>query len=174
MNLPYHQLPEYPISYSEHTIVSRLIDGLGYRYYWATEGLSEDDLLHRPTPEAMSSREILDHMLTLTETILNTSNAQLNIRPETPFSGTFEDLRAITLGNLKKASDIFKNDTRDLNDLKIIFSRAGKTSSFPFWHLLNGQIADALTHVGQIASYRRQSGNPQSSKVNVFTGKNRD
>jgi hypothetical protein len=39
----------------------------------------------------------------------------------------------------------------------------------PFWHIINGPIADALTHVGQINSFRRLAGNP-TPKVNVFIG----
>jgi hypothetical protein len=30
----------------------------------------------------------------------------------------------------------------------------------PFWHLINGPMADALTHTGQISSFRRLAGNP--------------
>jgi len=38
------------------------------------------------------------------------------------------------------------------------------------WHIINGPISDALTHVGQINSFRRLSGNCVP-KANVFTGK---
>jgi hypothetical protein len=39
----------------------------------------------------------------------------------------------------------------------------------PFWHIVNGPVADALTHVGQINSFRRLAGNP-TPKANVFWG----
>jgi hypothetical protein len=39
----------------------------------------------------------------------------------------------------------------------------------PFWHIINGPISDALSHVGQINSFRRLAGNP-TPKANVFTG----
>jgi hypothetical protein len=39
----------------------------------------------------------------------------------------------------------------------------------PFWHIINGPIADALTHVGQINSFRRLAGNP-TPKAKVFLG----
>jgi hypothetical protein len=55
---------------------------------------------------------------------------------------------------------IFMSDV----DLKEITIR-GK----PFWHIVNGPISDALTHVGQINSFRRLAGNP-TPKANVFTG----
>ncbi len=35
--------------------------------------------------------------------------------------------------------------------------------------MLNGPISDALTHVGQVNSFRRLSGNPVYG-ANVFTG----
>ena len=38
-------------------------------------------------------------------------------------------------------------------------------------YLMNGPLLDALTHVGQILSFRRTSGNPQEAGVNVFLGK---
>lgn len=41
----------------------------------------------------------------------------------------------------------------------------------PFYNLINGPIADAIWHTGQLASFRRSSGNPINSKVNHFTGK---
>ena len=43
-NLPFYEISNYPESYSEAEIVGRMIDGLGFRYYWATEGLTEEDL----------------------------------------------------------------------------------------------------------------------------------
>ena len=39
----------------------------------------------------------------------------------------------------------------------------------PFWHIINGPVADALTHVGQINSFRRLAGNP-TPKARVFVG----
>jgi hypothetical protein len=39
----------------------------------------------------------------------------------------------------------------------------------PFWHMINGPIADALTHVGQINSFRRLAGNP-TPRAGLFTG----
>ena len=49
-------------------------------------------------------------------------------------------------------------------DLKEITIRG-----MPFWHIINGPLSDALTHVGQINSFRRLAGNP-TPKASVFTG----
>jgi len=42
--------------------------------------------------------------------------------------------------------------------------------SIPFFNIINGPIADAIWHTGQVASFRRSSGNPISSKLNHFKG----
>jgi hypothetical protein len=39
----------------------------------------------------------------------------------------------------------------------------------PFWNLINGPFSDALTHTGQINSFRRLAGNPVAG-ANVFLG----
>jgi len=53
--LPFREIPAYPESYSAESVVARMIDGLGFRFYWATEGLRPEDLAFRPTPESRSS-----------------------------------------------------------------------------------------------------------------------
>ena len=40
----------------------------------------------------------------------------------------------------------------------------------PLWNLINGPVSDALTHVGQINSFRRLNGNPVP-RANVFLGR---
>lgn len=72
--------------------------------------------------------------------------------------------------NFKKASDILRK-TDDVSKLKITFKGKEKNAEFPFWNSINGTIADAIWHAGQIVMMRRASGNPFNSKVNVFLGK---
>jgi len=40
-SLPYATIPEAPQEYTAGSVVSRMIDGLGFRYYWATEQLTD-------------------------------------------------------------------------------------------------------------------------------------
>jgi hypothetical protein len=47
--------------------------------------------------------------------------------------------------------------------------RDGSVRDHPIWYLINGPLADALTHVGQINAWRRLAGNP-CPKVSVFLG----
>src|SRR5580698_10009776 len=67
---PYASFPPAPDHYSAGTAVSRLLDGLGFRYYWATEGLRPVDLAFRPNSEARTSQETLEHIYGLSTMII--------------------------------------------------------------------------------------------------------
>lgn len=170
--LPYREIPSYPDSFTAETVVARMVDGLGFRYYWATEGLRPEDLAFRPTPEARSSEETIDHILGLSQIILNAMEGRANVRSgEETSSLSFEVKRKTTLENLKSASDLLKLPASQLENLSIVFKNQETATEFPFWNMLNGPLADALWHVGQVVSFRRSSGNPFNSKVSVFSGK---
>ena len=82
---------------------------------------------------------------------------------------TFDEKRKLTLENIKTAADILR-DSEDISQFKLVFGQR----EFPFWNNINGPIADALWHCGQIVSFRRSSGNPYNSKASVFSGKVRE
>ena len=167
--LPFYEISDYPESYSQAAIVGRMIDGLGFRYYWATEGLTEKDLSYRLPNDSRSSYETLLHIYDLSKMILNTAlNSPIERNDSKGME--FKEIRENTLNNLKKASDIFK-ETDNFQELRITFLRDSKTTEFPFWNQLNGPIEDAVWHCGQIVAFRRASGNPISKKISVFTGK---
>ena len=63
-----------------------------------------------------------------------------------------------------------KSTAADIDQVKVIFQRGEKTSTYPIWNLINGPITDAIYHCGQIVSFRRSSGNPIPPGVNVFLG----
>ena len=173
--LPYYEIPAYPEEYSQETILARVIDGLGYRYYWATEGLREEDLAYNPGNEGRSTGETLNHILGLTNTVLNACLNVPNIRSSDQGEMSWEDKRKKSLLNIKRASDHLKSGESDkAEDLKIISQRGERTSELPLWNLLNGHLADAIYHCGQIASFRRSSGNPMNPGVNVLSGKTRE
>ena len=167
--LPYREIPEPSATYTPGSVVSRMIDGLGFRYYWASEGLREEDLSYRPGNEARSTAETLEHIHGLTQVILNSALKKPN-EPSNSKGRSFAEMRAETLMMLKQASDIFK-ETENLDEHKVVFLRDDRRSEFPFWNQINGPIADALWHCGQVVSFRRASGNPFNSKVSVFSGK---
>ena len=173
--LPYYQIPDAPEKYTAETVAARLVDGLGYRYYWATEGLRPEDLAFKPSEKGRSVSETLDHILGLTRTIANATSSTPNVRGGNQDELSFEEKRKMTLENIKRASDNLRAaEEGTMENMKIIFQRGENTSEYPFWNNLNGPIADALWHVGQVVSHRRTSGNPLNPKVSVFRGKNRE
>lgn len=173
--LPYYQIPDYPERYTAESVAARLIDGLGFRYYWATEGLRPEDLAFKPNEEARTSGETIEHILGLSEVVANAVRQLPNKRDgEDTAALSFEDMRRQTLENLKTASDMLKSGNTRLEDCTLVFENGDRRSEYPFWNNLNGPIADALWHTGQVVSFRRSSGNPFNSKVSVFQGKKRD
>jgi hypothetical protein len=169
--LPYRIIPEYPEEFTAETVAARMIDGLGFRYYWATEGLRAEDLEYRPSEGARTSGETIDHILGLTNMILNSVLQQPNGGGGSDDAPTtFAEKRKKTLEALHRASEILKSGKDGLEDYPIVFQRGENRTELPFWNQLNGPIADALWHVGQVVSFRRASGNPFNSKVSVLTG----
>lgn len=171
-DLPYYEIPEAPENYSGGSVLSRMVDGLGFRYFWASEGLRTGDLAFRPSKEARTTGETIDHILGLSTVILNSALHKVNEGND--FNEmTFDEKRIRTLTNLKTASDIFRKN-ENLDDFKIVFKGKSGLRTYPLWNQINGPIADAIWHCGQIASFRRSSGNPINGKASVFLGKLRD
>ena len=171
--LPYYEIPAYPESYTAESVAARMIDGLGFRYYWATEGLRPEDLAFRPNEEARTTEETIDHLLGLSNVVVHSIQQIANTGTSTE-GMTFEEKRTKTLNNLKTASDILKSGKVKLEDCKLVFQNANGTSEYPFWNNINGPIADAMWHCGQVVSFRRSSGNPFNSNVSVFSGRLRN
>ncbi|NJX16629.1 hypothetical protein [Tamlana crocina] len=159
-SLPYYEIPNAPESYSSGTVAARMVDGLGFRYYWATEGVRETDLNYKPSESGRTCGETIDHILELSAFVLNSLSE--GKREALSDDLSFEEKRELTLKNLKAASDILKT-TEDLSKFD--------NDRFPFWNLINGPISDAIWHCGQVVMLRRASGNPFTSKVSLFSGK---
>ena len=172
--LPYREIPDYPSEYNAGTVVSRMIDGLGFRYYWATHGLRDEDLAYKPSETNRTIGETIDHIYNLSRVIYNSAFKTPNDRTSSQETNlSFKAKRAMTLKNLKQASEIFVGLT-DLSDNKVIFMSNSGIREYPFWNQINGPIEDAVWHCGQVVALRRASGNPFDSSVSVFQGKKRD
>jgi uncharacterized damage-inducible protein DinB len=63
--LPYTTLPNTPQEINASTILSRLVDGVAFRYRWATEDLTNNDFNFRPVEGSMNMKELLLHIYTL-------------------------------------------------------------------------------------------------------------
>lgn len=161
--LPYYEIPEAAKEFTPGATASRMVDGLGFRYYWATEGLTAKDLAFKPNAEARTTSETIDHILGLSQVILNATLKVANGAKQPEMS--FSEKRKKTLENLQQASKILR-ESNDISQYKMIF---GETE-FPFWNAINGPIADAIWHTGQVVSFRRSSGNPFPKGVSVLRG----
>jgi hypothetical protein len=172
--LPYSNIGEYPDDYSSGNIIARMIDGLGYRYYWATDSLTETDLKYNISEDSRDTEFTLEHLYGLSKFILSVTSNDPTIREKKEDELEWNVKREKTLNNLKAASNKVRNlDEEAVSNLKIVFTRGDNVTELPVWHLINGPISDAIYHVGQIVSFRRASGNPLNPNVNVFMGKNR-
>lgn len=164
--LPFRELEtDTSMSLTEGIVLSRFIEGMGFRFYWATEGLRPEDLSYRPSEEARSTEETIRHIYDLTIRIA----AAAEQKPLSNYTNNKEleinEVRSQALLLLERATDIFSK-SEDLGQFSIQ-SRSGEISLL---YLMNGPINDATWHCGQIASFRRTSGNPINSNVNHFYG----
>ena len=153
----FNRIPPYPDAVSGTTMLVRLLDGLGFRFRWSTEGLSDEDYSFRPAPDCMSIEELVGHVWGLVNWVSQSVGLD-----------GFErgDDASITRGRVLEIIHALREAFSSMSDgdLKEITIREK-----PFWHIINGPISDALTHVGQINSFRRLAGNP-TPKASVFTG----
>jgi hypothetical protein len=153
----FHRIPPYPESVSGTTALVRLLDGLGFRFRWSTEGLRFDDYGFRPAPDCMSIEELVRHVWGLVNWVCLSAGLD-----------GFErgDDSSITRGRILEMTHALREALIAMSDDDL----EGITiDGLPFWHIINGPISDALTHVGQINSFRRLAGNP-TPKAHVFTG----
>ena len=170
-DLPFQSIPKAPESISSKHLLIRMIQGVGFRYYWATEGLRKEDLKYRPSKSGQSTGKTLEHIYGLAMVIANTTNNMATLRPPQKVPQEFKLLRSETLAFLKEAADqLLKMNPKEIEALQVIFNRGGEQSKFPLWNLINGPISDAIYHTGQVVSFRRSSGNPIPKGVNVFLG----
>ena len=162
--LPYYEIPEYSETFTAGTVAARLVDGLGFRFYWASEGLTDKDLEYQPNEDVRTTEETIDHILDLSFIIVNSTLKKANEKVDKS-EMTYTEKRKQALINFKTAADILRKSD-DISQYKIIFGER----EIPFWNQLNGPIADAIWHCGQIASFRRTSGNAINPNISQFNG----
>ncbi len=169
----YYQIPNYPNSYSAGTVAGRVVDGLGFRFYWASEGLREEDLNFRPGEDTKSTAETIEHILSLSVMIVDAVLSRPNSRQD--WSALSDDeKREKALTNMRDTTELLKSGQREMADYQVIFERPQGTFEYPFWNMLNGPVADAIYHTGQVVMLRRLSRNPLNPNVNVFIGSKRE
>jgi len=174
MTTPYDTLPAAPEAFDGPGVLTRLVDGMGFRYRWATEGLGEPDLAFRPVEGAMTLGEVLAHMCVLVRWTAGSVRGALTGES----AGSYMEFV-----DVPEAWDALRTETLEqLVELRALVAEADperlasgsitghpKAGPQPLWCMLNGPLADFLTHVGQVASWRRMAGSP-APRADVFRG----
>lgn len=170
--LPMDEIPPPPSTLKAGDIISRMIQGLGYRFYWASKDLRTEDLSYRPSKDGASSLETLQHIYGLSLMILNAYSSTPNKRPLSALPEDYRFLRQSILTNLDQSAQLYSGKSEEeVHKMNVVFERDGKISRFPVWNLLNGPLSDAIYHTGQLVSFRRTTGKPIQKGVSVFLGK---
>jgi hypothetical protein len=155
-------LPPAPDTLSTGAVLARLCDGLGFRLHWATEGLREEDIDFRPAEGSLTTRELLQHIHRMVQWVDHCLGGEPASEPRPDFRAE----RSAALTRIQILSHRLRSmSEKDLAQAELT---RGETA-LPIWNAVNGPLADALTHVGQINTYRRVSGNP-SPRINHLLG----
>ena len=159
MMIDFERIPDPPETVGAGSVMARLLDGLGFRFRWATTGLQEADYAFRPGPDTMSIGELVAH----TWGVVNWVGLSVFGEERVPRPSEAAAQRLAVLEIVSALRDAFS--AMDDEALQALTIGRGQ----PFWNMINGPIADALTHVGQINAFRRLAGNP-TPQANVFLG----
>ena len=163
--LPFYEIPATAETYTTQNVLGRMIDGLGFRYYWSTQGLRVEDLAYQPKGAGRTSQQTITHLYDLSTALIRLTKTDFPQKKEKA-TMNFTAMRTQTLLNLQALSNRVKT-SKDVSEFDTV--KDGKVT-IPLYNLINGPIADAIWHTGQVASFRRSSGNPINSKINQFTG----
>ncbi|MHC4779990.1 MAG: hypothetical protein ACYTFG_15570 [Planctomycetota bacterium] len=154
---PFRTIAEPPGEIGSSAVLTRLVDAVGFRFRWATEGLREKDFEFRGCSGAMTVSELMGHVWGLVNWVHLSLTGKGADKPDEP-----REIRQSVLEvTVALRSAVLAMDGDELARAKI--------HDQPFWNVINGPLADALTHVGQINYLRRMAGNP-APRANVFLG----
>jgi len=144
----FESYPPEPQEVSVSNAIARMIDGLGYRLYWAMRGLREEECAYRLCADAKSIDEIIRHIFGLVNWVhIHICGRQIE-RPANIIEQGYE-----TLSALEHLRDHFISiDDSDLQKYRL--------EDRSFWSFINMPLSDALNHVGQVRILRRAAGNP--------------
>ena len=159
MDAFFRSLAQYPSREDANGVFMRLVDGLGHRFTWATEGLRPEDYEFTPGAGCKTIGGLIEHVWGLINWVHGVMGAEgkPGAKPEGP-----AEMRAQALELLLSLRS--RLEAMSQHDLF-----ATKIRDVPVWHVINGPLADALTHTGQISSFRRLTGNVIPAH-NVFMG----
>ncbi len=163
--LPYTRIPHPPSEMNASNVLIRMLDGIGFRYRWATEELREEDMGFQPCDSSMKIDELLAHI----NCLLNVTEAYITGKDMAKVAPVgLDERRKETLATVVRTREALKElDDEYLS--KRMYKPPWRDEEYPIWTLINGPLSDSLTHIGQIASWRRIHDNPIGG-ANVFDG----
>ena len=167
--LQFAEITSYPTHYNIGSIIARMLDGAGFRYYWATEGLTAEQLMQEPGNGSRSLYQIMDHIYNMVDFLGNSLEGTTTNFPEQANGLPFEELRQKTLARIEAVKmACTKMDEQTLEQQKIQLTVNGHAMQFDNWHLFNGPLPDIYHHIGQLMLVRRILGNPIPAGVEPF------
>ena len=148
MQSRYHTIPAAPDEMTAATVICRLLAGMGFRLYWATDELTAEVYAFQPGEEARTIGETVEHIWDLLHWLYSALDPAGKAKPNNPAA-----LRDGALDLIALLEDRFSTiDKHALATIHIL--------NDPFWPIINGPLSDVLTHIGQIATVRRLAGSP--------------
>lgn len=132
----YQTLPPPPKQISAGAILSRLIDGLGFRYQLATNNLTDNEINFRPAKGSMSMLELLDHIYKVLFWAYNAFDK--NAKSDRSLK-SYDDYRNSTLQvcfDFQKRLLEMSDD--EIEQVSVYLKRTN--TAYSFWYLINGQF----------------------------------
>jgi hypothetical protein len=154
MSTDYSAMPSPPDEVSASTILARMFDAAGFRYFWATADLPQGALGFSPAAGSMELGQLLQHL----ESLAGWMHAGLT---GAAFSGASETPGAVRSQTLELlAACSARVSAMAPADLHSVTLARGGGEALPMWNLIHGPLADFLSHVGQVTTWRRMAGCP--------------
>ena len=144
----FKSIENHPDEFSAANIIVRLLDGLGFRYYWTVKGMDPGNMNFRPAEGRWSIAETMDHIWLLLNWVSMSGDGIKREKPE-----NFETLSDSVLEIISSLRDMFENASiEDLEKYRI--------NGLPLWFIINGPLSDTMMHIGQIDTLRRIANDP--------------
>ena len=171
-DLPFREIPPAAKVFTSGTLMGRMTDGLGFRFHWATDGLTEENLSFKAGEESRTIGETVDHIYTLVLMFTNAVMEQPTTLPIETKDLTFKEKRKKILSFIQTSSALLKmSNDEDFERYNLVSQFASRNGQkLPFWNGLNGPMEDALWHIGQVVTLRRMAGNPINPNVDFMNG----
>jgi hypothetical protein len=103
--LPFANIAVVPNNITATNSLLRMVEGLAFRYRWAIENLSEENIKFRPHPTSMSIEEVNSHIFDLIESTFRVLEGK---KKNKPYLNSFQKIRKSSLLVLKDLNNKLK------------------------------------------------------------------